>query len=87
MLKPAKRLKVGTRIQFNDNFACEVVEQFDMGEAVVKFDCEKGTFEKNLLEVGTMPLPPYIHEKLKDKEAVQLHQLQDFILQMNFCKK
>ena len=71
LLKPAKRLKVGTKIQFNENFACEVVEQFDMGEAVVKFDCEKGGFEKNLLEVGTMPLPPYIHEKLKDKERYQ----------------
>ena len=71
LLKPAKRLKPKTIIQFDDSFSCEVIEQFDMGEATVKFTEKSGTFEENLLRVGTMPLPHYIHEKLKDKERYQ----------------
>ena len=71
LLKPARKLKVGTTIAFDDNFSCEVIEHYDMGEAVVKFFETKGTFEENLLRVGTMPLPHYIHEKLKDKERYQ----------------
>ena len=71
LLKPAKRLKPGTEISFKSDFSCTVKEQFDMGEAIVEFNCKKGTFEKHLLDVGTMPLPPYIHEKLKDRERYQ----------------
>ena len=71
LLKPAKRLKVGTQIAFDDNFFCVVKQQFDMGEADVEFFEKSGTFEENLLRVGTMPLPHYIHEKLKDRERYQ----------------
>lgn len=71
LLKPAKRLKPGTEISFKPDFSCTVKEQYDMGEALVEFNCKKGTFEAHLIEVGTMPLPPYIHEKLKDKERYQ----------------
>ena len=42
-----------------------------MGEATVKFAEKLGTFEENLLRVGLMPLPHYIHEKLKDRERYQ----------------
>lgn len=71
LLKPAKRLKPGTKINFDDNFSCVVLKQYDMGEALVEFNAKQGTFEENLLRVGTMPLPHYIHEKLKDKERYQ----------------
>ncbi len=71
LLKPAKRLKPTTIIEFDDNFSCEVIEQYDMGEALVKFTEKNGTFEENLLRVGTMPLPHYIHEKIKDRERYQ----------------
>ena len=70
LLKPQKRLKVGTIIEFAPNFSCEVLENFEHGNAVVKFSY-LGTFEENLLKVGNMPLPPYIHEKLKDKDRYQ----------------
>ena len=70
LLKPQKRLKVGTIIEFAPNFSCEVLENFEHGNAVVKFS-HSGTFEENLLKVGNMPLPPYIHEKLKDKNRYQ----------------
>ncbi len=71
LLKPAKRLKPTTIIEFDENFSCEVIEQYDMGEALVKFTEKNGNFEENLLRVGTMPLPHYIHEKLKDRERYQ----------------
>lgn len=71
LLKPQKRLKVGELIAFSDNFKCEVLQHFAMGEALVKFYQTKGTFEENLLEVGIMPLPHYIHQKLKDRERYQ----------------
>ena len=71
LLKPQRRLKPGTIISFDDDFGCEVLEHFDAGEAIVKFFEKKGTFEENLLRVGTMPLPHYIHEKLKDNERYQ----------------
>ena len=71
LLKPARKLKPSTVVQFDENFSCEVLEQYQMGEALVKFCEKKGTFEENLLRVGTMPLPHYIHEKLKDRERYQ----------------
>lgn len=71
LLKPARRLKVGTQIAFDDDFSCTVIEQYDKGEAKVKFAETKGTFEENLLRVGTMPLPHYIHQKLINSERYQ----------------
>lgn len=66
LLKPAKRLKIGTMIEFSSGLNAEVVEKFDGGLAVLKFNF-KTTFEQELDKVGIMPLPHYIHEKLKDK--------------------
>ena len=68
--KPAKRLSEGTIITFNENFACKVFEKGEYGSCKVKFIFE-GVFEQRLSEVGQVPLPPYIHEKLKEKERYQ----------------
>lgn len=70
LLKPQRRLKEGTVIEFSKDFSCTVLQNFDHGNAIVEFSCN-GTFEENLLKVGTMPLPHYIHEKLKDKNRYQ----------------
>lgn len=70
LLKPQRRLKEGTVIEFSKDFSCTVLQNFDHGNAVVEFSCN-GTFEENLLKVGTMPLPHYIHEKLTDKNRYQ----------------
>lgn len=70
--KPAKRLEVGTEIVFNENIKCKVVEKGDYGACTVKFEYDKSkTFEEHLMEIGSMPLPPYIKEKLKDKDRYQ----------------
>lgn len=68
--RPQKRLDIGTIITFSKKLACEVVEKGEYGACTIKFKFD-GIFEQRLSEVGTMPLPPYIHEKLKDKERYQ----------------
>lgn len=68
--KPTKRLKVGTTVTFSKDLACYITEIGEYGCCKVRFEFD-GVFEHRLSEVGTMPLPPYIHEKLKDKERYQ----------------
>jgi len=68
--KPTKRLKVGTIITFNKDLSCEYLEIGEYGCCKVRF-IFNGVFEHRLSEVGTVPLPPYIHEKLKNPERYQ----------------
>ena len=68
--RPFKRLKEGTRITFSQNLSCTILKKEDYGSCVVRFDFD-GVFEDRLSEVGQMPLPPYIHEKIKYKERYQ----------------
>lgn len=67
LVRPQKRVKIGTIIQFEDNFACEVKEVLNDGITHVKFEYT-GIFVEHLNSIGAMPLPPYIHEKLKDND-------------------
>ena len=68
LVKPSRRVKVGTIITFGDgSLKCECIEEADEGIKHVKF-MYKGIFLEILDKLGTMPLPPYIHEKLKDKD-------------------
>ncbi|MDD4111148.1 MAG: tRNA preQ1(34) S-adenosylmethionine ribosyltransferase-isomerase QueA [Clostridia bacterium] len=68
--KPTKRLNVGTKIKFNDELSGEISLIGDYGCCTINF-IYKGRFEEILDRIGTMPLPPYIHEKLTDKERYQ----------------
>ena len=69
--KPGKRLKIGTIIKFGDgSLKCEVVEKLDEGIIHVKLIYE-GILMEILDKLGTMPLPPYIHEKLEDQSRYQ----------------
>lgn len=70
LLKPQKKAKIGSKIIFNDELSCTVLSHSEMGIGIVKFEYE-GVFEDVLSRVGNMPLPPYIHEKLKDKDRYQ----------------
>lgn len=67
LIRPQKRVKIGTKIIFGDNFMCEVISVLNDGITHIKFNY-KGIFIEHLNEVGAMPLPPYIHEKLKDND-------------------
>ena len=68
--RPAKRLKVGTIVTFQAKLKAEVVEKKDEGIVHVKLLYE-GILMEILDELGMMPLPPYIHEKLEDKNRYQ----------------
>ena len=68
--KPAKRVKIGTIIKFSDELKAECTYIGDEGIRHFKF-IYKGIFLEILDRLGEMPLPPYIHEKLKDKDRYQ----------------
>ena len=71
LAKPAKRLRVGAQISFGDGrLTATVVDELDHGGRIVRFGYE-GIFLEVLESLGEMPLPPYIHEKLADRERYQ----------------
>ena len=71
LAKPAKRLKVGAQVSFGDGrLTATVVEELEHGGRIVRFDYQ-GIFLEVLESLGEMPLPPYIHEKLADRERYQ----------------
>ena len=71
LCKPAKRIHVGTIVNFGEGkLKAECVEEKEEGIRVFKFNYN-GIFYEILDELGEMPLPPYIHEKLKDKDRYQ----------------
>ena len=71
MVRPGKKLKVGAKVTFGDGILkAEILEQLDNGNRKVKFEYS-GIFNEILDQIGLMPLPPYIHEKLKEKDRYQ----------------
>ena len=71
LVKPAKRIKVGSIVSFGDGIMeAESVKVLDDGFRYFEFKYE-GIFQERLDELGTMPLPPYIKERLTDKERYQ----------------
>ena len=71
LAKPAKRLKVGTTVAFGDGrLTATIVEELEHGGRIVEFTYD-GIFLEVLESLGEMPLPPYIHEKLEDRERYQ----------------
>ncbi|MGP1598477.1 tRNA preQ1(34) S-adenosylmethionine ribosyltransferase-isomerase QueA [Peptoanaerobacter stomatis] len=71
LVKPAKRVKIGTQIYFgNGEMIADVLQEYDEGIRIVEFSYN-GVFEDIISKYGFMPLPPYIKEKLSDKERYQ----------------
>ena len=70
LVKPGKRAKPGTIITFSDNLSCEIISDTEVGGKIVKFTCN-GVFEDEISKVGSMPLPHYIKETLKDNARYQ----------------
>lgn len=69
--KPGKKAKTGARFVFGDGLMTgEVIDVRDDGNRIVRFETEREFFSV-LDEIGSMPLPPYITEKLEDKERYQ----------------
>ncbi|MFC6331555.1 tRNA preQ1(34) S-adenosylmethionine ribosyltransferase-isomerase QueA [Paenibacillus septentrionalis] len=76
LAKPAKRMKLGSIVVFGENeqgeplLQAKVEEEGDMGARIVSFSY-KGIFNELLDQLGEMPLPPYIKERLDEKERYQ----------------
>ena len=71
LVKPGKKAKIGARFEFGEgHLKAEVTEIKEEGNRIVRFEYE-GIFEEILDRLGEMPLPPYITEKLEDKEQYQ----------------
>ena len=71
LAKPAKRLKIGSHISFGDGRLKAIIkEELDHGGRIVEFSYE-GIFLEVLESLGEMPLPPYINEKLEDRDRYQ----------------
>ena len=71
ILKPGKKAKPGARFVFGGGkLKAEVIETVNDGNRIVRFEYD-GLFENVLDELGEMPLPPYITEKLEDKDRYQ----------------
>ena len=70
LVRPGKKAQVGQVVRFSDELSAEVTAHTDFGGRIVKFRYE-GVFEEILDRLGETPLPPYIHERLEDKERYQ----------------
>ena len=71
LTKPARRVKVGTVVSFGEGLLkAKCIEEKEEGLRVFEFIYD-GIFVEILDKLGTMPLPPYIHEKLEDKDRYQ----------------
>ncbi|MBQ7368143.1 MAG: tRNA preQ1(34) S-adenosylmethionine ribosyltransferase-isomerase QueA [Clostridia bacterium] len=66
LMRPGKKGKIGAKMTVNAELSFTVKDVTDSGERIVEFEYD-GAFEDVLSRVGTMPLPPYIKEKLKDQ--------------------
>ena len=66
LMRPGKKGKIGVTMTVNEKLSFTVADITDSGERIVDFHFD-GVFEDILSEVGTMPLPPYIKEKLADQ--------------------
>ncbi len=70
LVKPAKKAVIGAKIQFGDKLQAEVVDFIGEGLRKVRFTFD-GVFEEVLSQIGEMPLPHYIREKLEDGSRYQ----------------
>ena len=70
LVKPGKRLKVGSEVFIGEELSAVIEEIKEDGNRVVRFKFN-GIFEEVISKIGEMPLPPYIREKLKEKDRYQ----------------
>lgn len=71
LVKPGKKAKVNAEVVFKENLLTgKIIEVKEDGNRIIEFEFN-GIFEEILDQLGEMPLPPYIHEKLEDKNRYQ----------------
>ncbi|MDU0825953.1 MAG: tRNA preQ1(34) S-adenosylmethionine ribosyltransferase-isomerase QueA [Negativicoccus succinicivorans] len=70
LVRPGKKALPGTALTFDAGVTATVEDRTEFGGRVLKFTYD-GDFYERLDEIGEMPLPPYIHERLQDRERYQ----------------
>jgi len=70
LARPGKRLHIGTEIEFSDDLKSIVVDKKEDGIVIIDFKYN-GIFLEIIEKLGLMPLPPYIHENLKEQDRYQ----------------
>ncbi|NWK85565.1 tRNA preQ1(34) S-adenosylmethionine ribosyltransferase-isomerase QueA [Staphylococcus sp. GSSP0090] len=71
LLKPAKRIKIGNKLSFGEGkIIAECIEELEQGGRIMRLHYD-GILQERLDELGEMPLPPYIKERLDDQERYQ----------------
>jgi S-adenosylmethionine:tRNA ribosyltransferase-isomerase len=71
LVKPGRKAKIGSNLSFGDGLLrARVIDILEEGSRILEFQYQ-GIFEELLDEIGVMPLPPYIHERLDDRERYQ----------------
>ena len=71
IVRPGNKLHIGTKVIFGDGLLlAEILDKTEDGTRIVNFTY-KGIFNEILDKIGLMPLPPYIHESLKDNDRYQ----------------
>ncbi|MBP5308446.1 MAG: tRNA preQ1(34) S-adenosylmethionine ribosyltransferase-isomerase QueA [Clostridia bacterium] len=70
LVKPGKKAGEGVKLYASEELSVEILSRTDEGGRIVRF-IYNGVFEDIISRLGEMPLPPYIHEKLKDKNRYQ----------------
>ena len=70
LVKPGRKCRVGAKFKVSDELEAEIISVTEDGGRIIRFIFD-GVFEDILSRVGEMPLPPYIHEKLGDKDRYQ----------------
>jgi S-adenosylmethionine:tRNA ribosyltransferase-isomerase len=71
MVKPARKVRVGNRIQITDDIGCDVIDNTVSGGRVVKFDYNGHDFFELIDTVGKSPLPPYINREPEEIDRVK----------------
>lgn len=70
LVKPGKKCQKGQELSFGANLEAVVVDHTTFGGRLIQFK-PNGNFDEIINDIGEMPLPPYIHEKLEDKDRYQ----------------
>jgi S-adenosylmethionine:tRNA ribosyltransferase-isomerase len=70
MVKPGRRVHVGARLEFDGGLTADVVERTEEGGRILRFSAGSDPDEL-IAEMGEVPLPPYIHKELRDRDRYQ----------------
>ena len=71
MVRPARKVRIGNKLIFNDNIVCDVIDNTISGGRVLRFDFEGDSLFPFIEKNGFCPLPPYIKRKIKTSDKIK----------------